>query len=189
MNLDLAQQISRGQQPCQSIEKKTNPWTRDSKTTTQSIGGLASPLIGEGQAADQRALQVYFAPIDIGYRAGHPSPCLTCLTCLLHARTPSRCPGLLPARNAATPASTRNDDDANRRALAAPREANLREGEARPPRSWALLLGGWRGPPMRRPCLLLIIATHGGSALGWGVKASQQHQAHPRWGDITSHEM
>ena len=62
-------------------------------------------------------------------------------------------------------------------------------GEARPPRSWALLLGGWRRPPMRRPRLLLIIATPGGSTPGWGVKASQQHQAHPRWGDVTSHEM
>ena len=62
-------------------------------------------------------------------------------------------------------------------------------GEARPPRSWALFLGGWRRPPMRRPHLLLIIATHGGSTPGWGVKASQQHQAHPRWGDVTSHEM
>ena len=45
-------------------------------TSAQSTGGLASPLRGEGQAADKRALglQVYFAPIGIGYRAGHPPP-------------------------------------------------------------------------------------------------------------------
>ena len=60
--------------------------TVDIKLRRSQLGGLASPLNWEGQAADQRALQVIYAPLEIEIRAGHPSPS-PCLHDLPDART------------------------------------------------------------------------------------------------------